>query len=112
MIENTIEIYWEKTHDKIRMKSKIGRYLTRAGGNTRRLPGFQALVFVPRLFRPAVRPEEVNTRLKLGGHYAERPLDKAMPILSAPMSYGARAKAAKVARANGPTMDATGPNHG
>ena len=112
MIENTIEIYWEKTLDKIRMKSKIGRYLTRAGGNTRRLPGFQDLVFVPKPFRPAVRPEEVNTQVKLGGHYAERPLDVAMPIIIAPMSYGALSKPAKIALAKGSTMADTCTNTG
>ena len=104
MIENTVEIYSEQTFDKIRTKSNIGRYLMRAGGNTRRLPGFQDLVFVPRPFRPAVRPEEVNTRVKLGDHYAERPLNVAMPIIIAPMSYGALSKPAKIALAKGSTM--------
>ncbi len=112
MIENAIEIYQENTFDKIRMKSKVGRYLMRGGGNTRRLPGFQDLVFVPRPFRPAVRPEEVNTRIKLGDHYAERPLDISMPIIIAPMSYGALSKPAKIALAKGSTMADTSTNTG
>lgn len=112
MIENAIEIYQDNTFDKIRMKSKVGRYLMRGGGNTRRLPGFQDLVFVPRPFRPAVRPEEVNTRIKLGDHYAERPLDISMPIIIAPMSYGALSKPAKIALAKGSTMADTSTNTG
>ena len=112
MIENADEIYWDRTFDKVRMKARVGRYLMRAGGNTRRLPGFQDLVFVPKPFRPVVHPEEVNTRVKLGGHYAELPLDVAMPIIIAPMSYGALSKPAKIALAKGSSMADTCTNTG
>ncbi|MCB2186008.1 MAG: FMN-binding glutamate synthase family protein [Deltaproteobacteria bacterium] len=96
----------------IRQKAALGRYLVKGGGVERRLPGFADLVFVPRPLSPPVFPAQVNTRVRLGGRYSARPLDLAMPIMIAAMSFGALSKPAKVALAQGSALAGTATNTG
>jgi methylamine---glutamate N-methyltransferase subunit C len=82
------------------MQPEVGHYLRR-GGSTRRLPGFRDLVFVPRPLRLPTHPREVNTAVRLGGQNTARPLELAIPILIAPISFEALSKPARIALAQG-----------
>lgn len=102
----------DPTYEGIRLKAKIGRYLMKGGGITRRLPGFQDMVFVPKPLQLPVHPQEVNSTVRLGARNAARPLELAMPILIAAMSFGALSKPAKIALAAGSRLADTATNTG
>ena len=85
-------IWNAKVQEDIRVKSLIGRYRVRGYGAARPLPHFGDLAFKGDLSRMGVDPEalrRVNLRTFIGGKHGGRALDLSMPVLIAPMSYGA-----------------------
>ncbi len=95
--------YWNQTvQQDIHVKAEIGRYRIRGYGTTRAVPHLSDLAFRrdpgagP---APADVVERVELGTRIGGLHGGRPLDLSMPVMIAPMSYGALSKSAKLALA-------------
>lgn len=93
--------YWNiKIQEDIRVKAHIGRYRIRGYGTSRHLPHFQDIAFKADLSEAGLEPEvvsKVNLRTFLGDKHGGRTLDLSMPVLIAPMSYGALSPQMKLA---------------
>lgn len=93
--------YWNiKVQEDIRVKSHIGRYRIRGYGTSRHLPHFSDIAFKADLSNAGLEPEEVskvNLRTFLGDKHGGRALDLSMPVMIAPMSYGALSPQMKLA---------------
>jgi glutamate synthase domain-containing protein 2 len=95
--------YWNpKVQEDIHVKAQIGRYRIRGYGAARPMPHLSDLAFKrdlsgipadPRL------PSQVDLRTEIGGRNGGTPLKLSMPVMIAPMSYGALSKSAKLALA-------------
>lgn len=91
----------------IHQYSKMGRYKIRSFGAYRKIPHFDDLTFLPaNLSRLAVEQyrEPCSTKTVLGQRFAQKPLELEIPIIIAPMSFGALSKRAKIALAKGSAM--------
>ncbi|CCG08804.1 glutamate synthase-related protein [Pararhodospirillum photometricum] len=95
--------YWNaKVVSDIQAKSLIGRYRIRGYGASKPLPHFSDIAF-------KVDPTKVGTQgdplaavslaTTLGDRHGATPLRLSMPVLIAPMSYGALSKSTKIALA-------------
>jgi glutamate synthase domain-containing protein 2 len=91
--------YWNpKIQEDIYVKSQIGRYRVRGYGGARVLPHLADLAF-----RKTVRPEtidpdvvsKVRMATEVGGINGAEPLKLTMPVMIAPMSYGALSASTK-----------------
>lgn len=93
--------YWnEKVREDIQAKGKIGRYRVRGYGAARHVPHFSDLAFRADLTPVAAEVDavsRVNLRTFIGGCHGARALDLSMPVLIAPMSYGAVSSPMKIA---------------
>jgi hypothetical protein len=108
-------VYWNaKTADDIRVKSRIGRYRIRGYGTARPLPHFSdlALKIDPGRIGIGDPLKAVNLATTLGGRFGAKPLDLSMPVLIAPMSYGALSKSMKIALATASRLSGTVENTG
>ncbi|GLI34692.1 glutamate synthase-related protein [Desulforhabdus amnigena] len=85
--------YWnEKVQEDIRIKGEIGRYRIRGYGAARHIPHFQDIAFKADLSKAGKDADglsRVNLRTFVGGKHGGRALDLSMPVMIAPMSYGA-----------------------
>jgi glutamate synthase domain-containing protein 2 len=95
--------YWnQKVQEDIYIKSQIGRYRIRGYGGSRILPHFSDLAFKADLSQTQVLPEtveKVNLKTTIGGKSGATPLSLSMPLMIAPMSYGALSRSTKLALA-------------
>jgi len=95
--------YWNpKVQEDIHVKAQIGRYRIRGYGASRPMPHISDLAFRRDLSSlPADREvvSKVNLKTNLGGRFGAKPLDLSMPVMIAPMSYGALSKSTKLAMA-------------
>ncbi len=95
--------YWNaKVAEDIQAKSRIGRYRIRGYGAAKAVPHFAdiAIKLDPSRIGAAGDPlKAVNLAMALGGRFGARPLTLSMPVLIAPMSYGALSKSTKIALA-------------
>jgi len=95
--------YWNaKVAEDIHAKSLIGRYRIRGYGASKPVPHFGdiALKIDPERIRAASDAvRAVNLAMKLGDRHGAKPLELSMPVLIAPMSYGALSKSTKIALA-------------
>ena len=93
--------YWNpKIQEDIHIKSQIGRYRVRGYGGARELPHLSDLAFkrdVSRAGSVADPVSRVRMRTLIGGKNGANPLDLTMPVLIAPMSYGALSRSTKYA---------------
>lgn len=95
--------YWNaKVQEDIAVKAQIGRYRIRGYGAGRPLPHLNDIAF--RTDLGAVEPDpqvvsKVELETQLGGRFGATPIDLSMPVMIAPMSYGALSKSTKVALA-------------
>lgn len=95
--------YWNaKVQEDIAVKAQIGRYRIRGYGAARPLPHLNDVAF--RTDLGAVEPDpdvvsKVELGTQLGGRFGATPIDLSMPVMIAPMSYGALSKSTKVALA-------------
>lgn len=99
----------------IHLRSHIGRYKVRGFGSYRRIPHFDELTFLPaNLSRLVVEQyrEECSTKTVLGKRFAQEPIELDIPIMIAPMSFGALSKRAKIALAKGAAMAGTAASTG
>jgi glutamate synthase domain-containing protein 2 len=95
--------YWnEKVQEDISVKAQIGRYRIRGYGATRPLPHLSDIAF-RRDLTPIDPDPEVVSKVELatsvGGRFGATPIELSMPVMIAPMSYGALSKSTKVALA-------------
>ncbi|MBR9979632.1 MAG: alpha-hydroxy-acid oxidizing protein [Desulfatitalea sp.] len=85
--------YWNaKVVEDIRVKAHIGRYRIRGYGAARPVPHLSDLAFRKDLTGAGLDPgalARVNLRTFIGGKHGGRALDLSMPVMIAPMSYGA-----------------------
>jgi glutamate synthase domain-containing protein 2/formylmethanofuran dehydrogenase subunit C len=92
----------KKTREDIRVKSITGRYRIRGYGAARHVPHFGDLAFRADLSGVGKLDDvvsRVNLRTFVGGRNGGRALDLGMPVMIAPMSYGAVSAPMKTALA-------------
>ena len=85
--------HWnEKIQEDIRVKSRIGRYRVRGFGTSRHVPHFNDIAFKKRIDFNAMDRDflsKVDMRTFIGNRHGGRALDLSMPVMIAPMSFGA-----------------------
>jgi glutamate synthase domain-containing protein 2/formylmethanofuran dehydrogenase subunit C len=85
--------YWNaKVVEDIQVKARIGRYRIRGYGAARPVPHLTDLAFkkdLSKAGRDAAAMAKVNLRTFIGGKHGGRALDLSMPVMIAPMSFGA-----------------------
>jgi glutamate synthase domain-containing protein 2/formylmethanofuran dehydrogenase subunit C len=95
--------YWnEKVQEDIAVKAQMGRYRIRGYGATRPLPHLNDLAFKRDLSSVEPDPDvvsKVDLGTTLGGRFGAKPIELSMPVMIAPMSYGALSKSTKIALA-------------
>jgi len=93
--------YWNpKVQEDIQVKSVIGRYRIRGYGAARHVPHYQDIVFKKDLSDLTSDPDVssgVNLRTFIGEKHGGKPLDLSMPVMVAPMSFGALSPQMKTA---------------
>jgi glutamate synthase domain-containing protein 2 len=93
--------YWNrKVQEDVYVKSQIGRYRVRGYGGARPVPHLTDLAFRKDLSKIAEAPDPVSKvamRTLIGGKNGAKALDLSMPVMIAPMSYGALSRSAKQA---------------
>ena len=78
--------------EDIAVKAQIGRYRIRGYGAGRPLPHLNDLAFKRDLTNVPPDSEvvsKVDLRTSLGGRFGAKPIELSMPMMIAPMSYGA-----------------------
>ncbi|MCH7931159.1 MAG: alpha-hydroxy-acid oxidizing protein [Proteobacteria bacterium] len=93
--------YWSaKVQEDVYIKSRIGRYRVRGYGGARALPHLADLAFRKDM-RDAGEVADpvslVGMHTLIGGKNGAKPLDLTMPLMIAPMSYGALSRSTKQA---------------
>ena len=108
--------YWNaKIAEDIHAKSLIGRYRIRGYGASKAVPHFGdiALKIDPAKIQAASNAlSQVNLATKIGDRNGAKPLDLSMPVLIAPMSYGALSKSTKIALARASRLAGIAENTG
>ncbi len=108
--------YWNpKIQEDIAIKSQSGRYRIRGYGGARPLPHFSDIGFRKSLTSAGADRnviEKVNMDTEIGGINGARPLKLSMPVMIAPMSYGALSRSTKQAIALGSAMSGIAENTG
>ncbi len=93
--------YWNpKVQEDIYVKSQTGRYRVRGYGGARELPHLADLAFKVDLSTAGDEKDpvsKINMRTEIGGLHGANPLKISMPVLIAPMSYGALSRSTKLA---------------
>ena len=93
--------YWNrKVQEDVYVKSQIGRYRVRGYGGARPVPHLTDLAFRKDLSKIGEEPDPVSKvamRTLIGGKNGAKALDLSMPVMIAPMSYGALSRSAKQA---------------
>ncbi len=95
--------YWNaEVQDSIRIKAMIGRYRVRGYGAAKPVPHFSDIALKLDGGRIGAKGDPlaaVSLATTLGGRNGAKPLELSMPVLIAPMSYGALSKTTKIALA-------------
>ncbi|MFO1058193.1 MAG: glutamate synthase-related protein [Dongiaceae bacterium] len=95
--------YWNsKVQEDIHVKSQIGRYRIRGYGASRAFPHISDIAFKRDLTGVPADPsltEKINLKTAIGGRSGAKPIELSMPVMIAPMSYGALSKSAKLSLA-------------
>jgi glutamate synthase domain-containing protein 2 len=108
--------YWNaKVEEDIRVKAHIGRYRIRGYGASRHLPHFSDIGFKKDMSGAGKDPgaiSKVNLRTFIGDNHGGRPMDLSMPVMIAPMSYGALSAQMKIALGIASRMSGISENSG
>ncbi len=95
--------YWnQKVQEDIHVKAQIGRYRIRGYGAARAMPHLGDIAFRKDLSDTSADTDvigKVNLKTEIGGNNGAQALKLSMPVMIAPMSYGALSKSTKVALA-------------
>ncbi len=93
--------YWNpKVQEDIQVKSQSGRYRIRGYGTARALPHLSDLAFAKDLSginETSDVVSKVHMYTEIGGLHGANPLKLSMPVMVAPMSYGALSRSTKYA---------------
>ncbi len=93
--------YWnKKVQEDNQVKSIIGRYRIRGYGAARHMPHYQDIAFktdMSKITTDSDVTSRVNLRTFLGDKHGGKSLDLSMPVMVAPMSFGALSPNMKVA---------------
>ena len=108
--------YWNtKVQEDIYIKSQIGRYRIRGYGGARALPHMADLAFRKKIVPDTIDPEvadKVRMYTEIGGINGAEPLKLSMPVMVAPMSYGALSASTKRAIGMASTLSKIAENTG
>lgn len=108
--------YWNpKIQEDIHIKARIGRYRIRGYGGARTLPHLSDLAFRTDPLAGLGDPDivsKVAMHTEIGGLNGAKPLDLSMPVLIAPMSYGALSRSTKQAIGMASTLSGIAENTG
>ncbi len=108
--------YWNpKVQEDIAIKSQSGRYRIRGYGGARPLPHLSDIGFRKNLTNAGSERdvvEQVRMATEIGGINGARPLNLSMPVMIAPMSYGAISRSTKQAIAIASAMSGIAENTG
>ncbi len=108
--------YWnQKVQEDIHVKAQIGRYRIRGYGAARPLPHLGDIAFRKDLSSAGSDSgvlDRVNLKTEIGGKNGANPLKLSMPLVIAPMSYGALSKSTKVALATASRLSGIAENTG
>ena len=108
--------YWNpKIQEDIYIKSQIGRYRIRGYGGARALPHMSDLAFRKDLSKAGNDADvvsKVKMDTKVGGLNGANPLQLSMPVMIAPMSYGALSRSTKQAIGMASTLSGIAENTG
>ena len=108
--------YWNpKVQEDVVIKSQSGRYRIRGYGGARPLPHLSDIGFRKNLENAGSDRhvvESVEMATEIGGINGARPLKLSMPVMIAPMSYGALSRSTKYAIAMGSAMSGIAENTG
>ncbi|MFN0153860.1 MAG: glutamate synthase-related protein [Gaiella sp.] len=100
--------YWNaKVQEDISVKAQMGRYRIRGYGATRPLPHLNDIAFRRDLSTVDPDPEvvgKVDLSSQIGDRSGAQPIELSMPVMIAPMSYGALSKSTKIALAKASTL--------
>ena len=108
--------YWNsKVQEDVHIKSQIGRYRIRGYGGARSLPHLSDLAFRTDLTK--TNPDidvvaSVEMKTEIGGINGATPLKLSMPVMIAPMSYGALSRSTKQAIGMASTLSGIAENTG
>ncbi len=108
--------YWnKKVCEDIRIKGSIGRYRVRGFGAARHIPHFNDIAFKTRVNPEKMDRsgfEKVRLRTFIGDRHGGRALDLSMPVMIAPMSFGALSPEVKQALGIASSMSGISENTG
>ena len=108
--------YWNpKVQEDIAIKSQSGRYRIRGYGGARPLPHLSDIGFRKSLTGAGTDRnviDKVSMDTEIGGINGAKPLKLSMPVMIAPMSYGALSRSTKQAIALGSAMSGIAENTG
>ena len=108
--------YWNpKVQEDVYIKSQIGRYRVRGYGGARELPHMPDLAFRTSIDPARIDPDVVSKiamKTEIGGLNGAEPLKLTMPVMIAPMSYGALSASTKQAIGMASTLSGIAENTG
>ena len=108
--------YWNpKVQEDVTVKAQSGRYRIRGYGGARPLPHLSDIGFRKDLTQVGDDRDvvsKVRMATEIGGINGARPLKLSMPVMIAPMSYGALSRSTKYAIAMGSAMSGIAENTG
>ncbi len=108
--------YWNsKVQEDIYVKSQVGRYRIRGYGGARMVPHLSDIAFrkdISGAGRDADVISKVRMATEIGGRAGADPLRLSMPVMVAPMSFGALSRSTKIAVAKASAMSGISENTG
>ncbi|MCP4388474.1 MAG: glutamate synthase, partial [Gammaproteobacteria bacterium] len=108
--------YWNpKVQEDIWIKGEVGRYRIRGYGASKPIPHLNDIAFVKDVSSQHYKPEElndINLKTTIGGRFGAKPLSLSMPVMIAPMSFGALSRSVKIALARASRLSGISENTG
>ena len=108
--------YWNpKVREDIYVKAQVGRYRIRGYGGARAVPHLSDIAFRKDIADAGGVPDAVSRvqmATEIGGRGGADPLRLSMPVMVAPMSFGALSRSTKVAVAKASAMSGISENTG
>jgi methylamine---glutamate N-methyltransferase subunit C len=108
--------YWNpKVQEDIWIKGEVGRYRIRGYGASKPVPHLNDIAFakdVSHVKADITALDGIQMRTTIGGRWGAKPLDLSMPVMIAPMSFGALSKSVKLALARASRLSGISENTG
>ena len=108
--------YWNaKVQEDIWIKGEVGRYRIRGYGASKPVPHLNDIAFKKDISRVTANPEDlkdINLKTTVGGRYGAKPISLSMPVMIAPMSFGALSRKVKIALARASRLSGISENTG